>query len=126
MRRIATGVASAVVLVCLAAADAGAAGRSSFDPFRSDAGSGAALSPFRVAQGAGASTGAATPTPTPTTETRCVSDDGCPAENFCSEGGVCQVIQTRTNILYLYYREGSFTEVLGLYWSKRGPSGYRV
>jgi hypothetical protein len=39
---------------------------------------------------------------------------------------VCQVIQTRTNILYLYYHEGSFTEVLGLYWSKRGPSGYRV
>lgn len=53
-------------------------------------------------------------------------DEDCPAENFCSEQGACQVIQTRTNILYLYYHEGSFTEVLGLYWSKRGPSGYRV
>ena len=35
-------------------------------------------------------------------------------------------IPTRTNILYLYYREGSFKEVLLLYWSRSGSDGYTV
>src|SRR5262249_8990475 len=36
----------------------------------------------------------------------------------------CQAVPASTNILYLYYREGSFREIMGLYWAKRGPSGF--
>jgi hypothetical protein len=54
----------------------------------------------------------------------CGSDDECPEETIC-ENRTCQAVQSSTNILYLYYREGSFFEIAGLYWSKRGPSGFR-
>ncbi len=151
MRRLAAALAT-VLIACAAAGSAAAAERISLDPFRPDRaatdravsgqGSGAsALLPFRrVAQAtppAAEQTVTPTPTPTPTgaapgtttpvTATKtCQVDDDCPAENFCGEQGICEVIQTRTNILYLYYREGSFREILGLYWSKSGPSGYKV
>jgi len=55
----------------------------------------------------------------------CQRDEDCTGENIC-ESNVCQPIQLRTNVLYLYYREGAFTEFLVLYWSRRGSTGYRV
>ena len=88
------------------------------------------LSPFRVADAQPAAPAShahrPAPPPAPAGPKACQSDDDCPGENFCAERGVCEAIQTRTNILYLYYREGSFQEILGLYWSKKGPSGYKV
>src|ERR1041384_4576696 len=130
MRRVAAaGLGAAVVLLVSASA---ASAATPGDPFRV-AGSGgvSALNPFRVAQQAPAAAKApATPAtpekPKPKTGDACQNDDECPAENFCSEKAVCEVIQTRTNVLYLYYHEGTFTELLGLYWAKRGPSAYTV
>ena len=55
----------------------------------------------------------------------CQDDAQCPDETIC-ENAICQRIEHSTNILYLYYREGTFREVLGLYWSKRGPTGFTV
>ena len=127
---------AALLLVCASAGVAAAAGRISLDPFRPAGGTPAkpsapATGPFEVADAQPAvATPPPAPAPAPTASApvakTCQVDDDCPAENFCSEKGVCQVIQTRTNILYLYYHEGSFLELLGLYWSKRGPSGYSV
>src|SRR4051812_11568499 len=90
------------------------------------------LNPFRVADAqpapAAVPASAATTTPVsapPPRPLACTRDEECPAENIC-QNGACQAIQKRTNILYLYYREGSFLEVLGLYWSKHAPAGYNV
>ena len=55
----------------------------------------------------------------------CSRDEECPAENIC-QGGTCQAIQRRTNVLYLYYREGSFREILGLFWSKSETRQRRI
>ena len=55
----------------------------------------------------------------------CQRDEDCGGENIC-QANVCQAIQVRTNVLYLYYREGSFREALLLYWSRKGDSGYTV
>ncbi|HET6282830.1 MAG TPA: EB domain-containing protein [Polyangia bacterium] len=107
-----------------------AVAKNALDPFRPAGSSGtSALAPF-VAQagaapaGAPAATAPRAPAAAPLGQA-CGRDDDCPDESIC-ERGVCQAIQTRTNILYLYYQEGTFREVLGLYWSKRGASGYRV
>ncbi len=137
MRRLVAGAAVLIawVIALGLAGSAHAAGRLSLDPFRPDrpaVGDGSAtrslLSPFRVADAQPAAPPATPPasTPAPAGPKACQSDDDCPGENFCAERGVCEAIQTRTNILYLYYREGSFQEILGLYWSKKGPSGYKV
>jgi hypothetical protein len=137
MRRVVTATLTALILVLAAAGGASASGgRASFDPFRPAAprpeAPAAALNPFRVADAQPAAPAPAVPakpaaaTAPAAPAKACQSDDDCPGENFCAERGVCQAIQTRTNVLYLYYREGSFREILGLYWSKRGPSGYSV
>ncbi|MES1164166.1 MAG: hypothetical protein ABUR63_00295, partial [Verrucomicrobiota bacterium] len=55
----------------------------------------------------------------------CASDADCPDETIC-ENATCRRIEQRINVFYLYYQEGAFREILGLYWSKRGPSGYNV
>jgi hypothetical protein len=134
MNRLAAAAAAALC-VALAAGSAGASPteRSAFDPFRPQASSGAAgvpaarvrLDPFRVADAQPAPAQAApAPAATPAPPV-CRRDEDCPAENIC-ENSRCELIQHRTNVLYLYYREGSFTELFGLYWSKRGSSGYRI
>jgi len=143
MRRLAAGLGAAVLIAWVSAGSARAATRNSLDPFRPDRSTAGAsgdgrplLSPFRVADAQPAAPAAA-PSSTPAAATpaaapapagpkACQSDDDCPGENFCAEHGVCEAIATRTNVLYLYYHEGSFQEVLGLYWSKKGPSGYKV
>jgi hypothetical protein len=67
----------------------------------------------------------ATPTPPAGSRRACASDAECPDETIC-EASVCRRIQHRVNVFYLYYQDGTFREVLGLYWNKRGPSGYTV
>ena len=76
----------------------------------------------KTAKTATAKTATAT---TPVAPLACTTDLQCPDEHIC-EDGVCHKIEQRTNILYLYYREGTFQEILGLYWAKRGPTGYNV
>jgi hypothetical protein len=105
----------------------------SLDPFRRTGASSGALDPVRLAQ---TSAPAAPPAPSAPAAARpvaappvsalgaaCEADDQCPAESICQQH-VCQAIAESTNILYLYYREGTFREIAGLYWSKRGTSGY--
>ncbi|HVR62440.1 MAG TPA: hypothetical protein VMU50_11100 [Polyangia bacterium] len=98
------------------------------DPFRpTGAGTGAgptAPSPFRLAQASGGARPATPPAAAPAPRA-CTRDEECPSDGIC-EDGICQAIPQRTNILYLYYRDGSFVESFGLYWSKRGSAGYRV
>ncbi len=78
----------------------------------------------------------AEPVPMPATKTAgaprtttgqavCVGDSDCPDNTIC-EDGACRRIERRTNIFYLYYQEGTFREILGLYWSKRGATGFTV
>ena len=55
----------------------------------------------------------------------CQRDEDCTGDNIC-QANVCHAIQLRTNVAYLYYRDGGFTEFLGLYWSQKGTTGYRV
>ncbi|HXT97863.1 MAG TPA: hypothetical protein VN853_16300 [Polyangia bacterium] len=97
------------------------------DPFTPAAGPRAGhLDPFRkVADNAPAPTATATPTPASPAPRTCQRDEDCLGENIC-QANVCQPIQLRTNIAYLYYREGAFTEALGLYWSRKGTPGYTV
>ena len=91
------------------------------------------IDPFRVAADAPAPTApAATPPRPPRRRPRrpprprvCQKDEDCPEKNIC-EAGSCQPIKTRTNILFLYYKEESFTEILLVYWYKKGPQGYTV
>ena len=132
------GRATIALLLCAAGvAWAGSAGATGLDPFRSIGSAGVpSLAPFRVAQTSApaptpAPGGAATPAPAdkkagaaaPSPQT-CSRDEECTGERIC-EDGICQAIPQRTNILYLYYRDGAFREVLGLYWSKRGSAGFR-
>src|SRR6185503_7003824 len=128
MTAAARSVAATLIALAVVAGGASRARATTLDPFRSGT-TRTTLDPVRVAD----ATAAPTPTPAPTPATaptpvaaKCQSDEQCPANHFCDQGGVCQRIQTRTNFLYLYYHEGSFTEVLLLYWSKRGAEGYRV
>jgi len=109
-------LAAALALVCVAsAARAGMldpfapARRLSLDPFRKVADKLADAT--KVADNAPA---APAPAAAPAAHS-CQRDEDCTGENIC-ESNVCQPIQLRTNVLYLYYREGAFTEFLGLYW----------
>lgn len=59
---------------------------------------------------------------------QCLQDENC-ADGFFCDNGQCIPIQTETNYLYLYYRSGDrrFTEILGIYWHRRGEQeGYRI
>ncbi len=114
---------------------AGAPTSLDLDPFRlSGQGQASPASPLRVADGdavpASSGDGASAPPSVPATPSApaaksCRRDEDCGGENIC-QANVCQPIQIRTNILYLYYREGSFREALLLYWSRKGESGYTV
>jgi len=56
---------------------------------------------------------------------RCAIDEDCAAQELCDQG-TCVARPSSTNVLYLYYRDGSFTEIFGLYWAKKSPVGYRI
>src|SRR4029077_1889595 len=94
-----------LALVCVAsAARAGA-----LDPFAGARGvaHGVRLDPFRRladAAPAGAPSAARAPQ-----RQSCQRDEDCSGKNICQQN-VSQPIQLRTNIAYLYYREGNFTE----------------
>ncbi|HSZ83172.1 MAG TPA: hypothetical protein VLA14_12865 [Polyangia bacterium] len=123
-----------VIGLVLLGASAGRARASvGLDPFRrvgAGAGaptSGVALDPIRVADAdakAAAAPPAAAPPP-PKVAKACASDDDCPDETICQQK-TCQAIQGTTNILYLYYREGTFREIALVYWAKRGSSGFNI
>lgn len=57
----------------------------------------------------------------------CRSDDECGSGTYC-DGGACARVRRHVNLLYLFYLSGDrrFSEVLGVFWQRRGPSGYRV
>ncbi len=77
------------------------------------------LNPFRKVA-------ANTPAPAPAAPAqRCQRDDDCAGESIC-QGGACKPIQIRTNVLYLYYRDGAFREAMLLYWARKSNPGYTV
>ncbi len=116
-------LAFAVMVVALRHGPARAAGGVALDPFRPSSASSSGR-PTRLMALDPMSTPAAAPAPTPAPN-RCQDDSECPDENIC-EHALCQRIEHRVNVLYLYYQEGTFRELLGLYWSKRGPTGFTV
>lgn len=65
--------------------------------------------------------------PSAGSEPRCEVDADCADGTIC-EQGACRRIQRPLNLLYLYYRSGDrrMQEILGVYWHRRGDSGYRV
>jgi hypothetical protein len=113
-----------VVGLLIAIVAMGAGGRASakvgWDPFRGPQKAGGA-DPVRVAD-AGATSGTQAP---PEPARTCRQDSECEGEAICQEG-TCQPIQIRTNVLYLYYRDGAFKEALLLYWARKGTPGYTV
>ncbi len=151
MNRRLVFLVSSLILVCVA----GTARAGALDPFAHPPARGGStrLDPFRriaaddlpAAPAPAAATPAepapvaatpATPAPAPATPATpaapaapaaqsCQRDEDCVGENIC-QANVCQPIQLRTNIAFLYYREGAFSEFLGLYWSRKGATGYRV
>jgi hypothetical protein len=127
----AAGIAGRVLLFAILFAIEGTARAGiELNPFRTAAAPAARvkLDPFRaVADSATPPAGGAATTPGPPAPAAksCQRDEDCGGENIC-QANLCQAIQVRTNVLYLYYREGSFREALLLYWSRRGPSGYTV
>jgi hypothetical protein len=83
------------------------------------------MDPFRVAADAPpATTPASTPAPAAPAAV-CQKDEDCPEKTIC-DAGSCQPIRPRTNIFFLYYKEEAFTEILLVYWNKKGPQGYTV
>ncbi|MEA2699625.1 MAG: hypothetical protein QOI66_3896, partial [Myxococcales bacterium] len=140
-RRLGATIIGAAALMAGGGATARAGGLDPFRPTGGGAGgTGAAgvATPFRLAQTTSGSTGGTTntgaPLPAATTKVAptaagqsqfCARDEECPSDRIC-EDGFCQAIPQRTNILYLYYRDGAFREFFGLYWSKRGSAGFRV
>jgi hypothetical protein len=120
-------LAGLLLAVGVVAASGGARAGVSLDPFRRPgAPAGVSLDPVRVADAA-ATSGPATTAPAPArpaaSPKACENDNDCPNDTICEER-ICLAVSTSTNILYLYYREGSFREIAGLYWQKRGASGY--
>ena len=95
------------------------------DPFRAAGTAGThrlALDPLQPAAPAAAPPVSAKPA----RPLACQDDSQCLEDETICENAVCQRIEHRVNVLYLYYREGSFRELLGLYWSKRGSTGFTV
>ena len=79
------------------------------------------VDPFRVAVEAGGRKSAVAPA----APKACRDYAECPNDTIC-EQDFCQALQSSTNVAWLYYREGTFREVLGLWWSKRGATGFTV
>jgi hypothetical protein len=119
-------LAGLVVVGLVGALSGSARANLGLDPFRrAGAGaSGVALDPIRVEPIRVADAKpSATPAPAVAAPRACESDNDCPNETIC-EQRTCQAVPASTNILYLYYRDGTFREIAGLYWSKRGASGF--
>ena len=135
----------ACALVVVVARPAAAA---TMDPFRPTSGSASTsgskstrspLLPFRTAQApslpdlppdpppapAPAAAPAATLTPAAPAAKSCQKDEDCPTGNICADN-VCRVPEPSTNVFPIYYREGSFREIMLLWWQRKGPSGYTV
>ena len=55
----------------------------------------------------------------------CQKDDDCPRGNICA-ANVCQQPEPSTNIFPIYYSEGSFREIMLLWWQRKGTTGYTV
>src|SRR3954447_26371882 len=105
---------SLLIALAIVASAAGTARAGTLDPFRHHAAQHqTSLDPFRLAQAAPAP-GTTAPVAAPSPAPSCRSDDDCSGERYC-DAGSCKPIGTRTNIAYLYYREGSFREILLLY-----------
>jgi hypothetical protein len=118
------------VFAVLALSARAASAHLALDPFRpaGAVGNRSALDPLRVAeapapQAAKPASAPAAPPASAGVGKACQSDNDCPDQTICQQSS-CQAVAASTNILYLYYREGSFREIAGLYWSKRGASGY--
>jgi hypothetical protein len=117
----------------------GAKATSPLDPFRvsdaaappasssasSPAASSSAASPAASSAGSSPAASSSAASPAASAPKACTSDDQCPDETICEESA-CRPVPKSANILYLYYRDGAFTEIFGLYWSRRGSSGYTV
>jgi hypothetical protein len=119
-----------VLAFAVAATAVRTASASTLDPFRrASTPRAASLDPFRVADAAPAAAAPARkPAPAPSAAPppkACQKDEDCTDDTIC-EANTCQVIRTRTNIAYLYYREGAFRQILLLYWGKRGSDGFTV
>ena len=137
---------AAPVLLCLVGIAAGGSvawGAPNLDPFQRSAaprvsaldpvGHGHGVNPISpispVARIAAATNPATTPPPGPATAPgplACTSDADCPEDETICENASCRRIEHRVNVFYLYYQEGSFREIFGLYWSKRGSTGFNV
>ncbi|HVZ74435.1 MAG TPA: hypothetical protein VHJ20_18770 [Polyangia bacterium] len=91
------------------------------DPFKHARSS--TLDPFRVADADPAPVATPAAKPAAGVGAACASDDQCPVDTIC-EQSACQPVPASINIAYLYYRDGAFREVLGLWWTKRGASGF--
>jgi hypothetical protein len=121
---IARRLALLIVIAGVGAASGRARASVGLDPFRrlgAAAGDPLRVAPIRLAAAEPVSTPA--PKPAPVARRACVDDSECPNDTIC-EQAFCQAVPTSTNIAWLYYREGTFREVLGLWWSRRGATGY--
>jgi hypothetical protein len=126
--RIAAGLfALACVSAVGAARPAAAATLGPFRPAAEPSRAPSALLPFRTAQ--------ALPNPEPPAPAKppraaapaaaCQKDDDCPQNNIC-DAGACRAIEPSTNVFPFYYREGSFREIMLLWWQRKGTTGYTV
>jgi len=67
--------------------------------------------------------------PVPGVGRACQPDADCPRRTICdTEHRRCERIRRQINLLYLAYcsADRRFTQVMGLYWHKKGEAGYRV
>ena len=55
----------------------------------------------------------------------CQKDEDCPEGNICADN-VCRVPEPSTNVFPIYYSEGSFKEIMLLWWQRKAPTGYTV
>ena len=64
------------------------------------------------------------PAPAPTPKA-CQKDEDCPQGNICA-ANVCKAPEPSTNVFPIYYSEGSFREIMLLWWQRKGTTGYTV
>jgi hypothetical protein len=114
-----------IALGLLAVAPVRAFASVGLDPFKHDGPARSALDPFRLADATAPVEKPTKAAPAVAAPKACTADEECPDQTYC-EQNTCQAVPSSTNVLYLYYREGAFREIFGLYWSKRGATGYTV
>ncbi len=66
----------------------------------------------------------AAPAAAPAAKT-CQKDEDCPQGNICADNA-CRVPEPSTNVFPIYYSEGSFKEIMLLWWQRKAPTGYTV